>query len=240
MNIIPQPINKILFYDIETVPCEENFDALNDDLAKEWARKYLKSDELQKSANASSSFIYNAALYPEFSKIVAISIGYFSCEEGSNTIQYHFRNFVGENEAMLLTDANKAFAKQLSAGWVLCGHNTNQFDRPFIAKRSFYLGVSCPFYSYGSKKPWEINDIDTMELTKFGSKAGSSLGVIAAWLGLPSPKAELNGREVGELWYSDDEQKYVKIGAYCGKDVLTVAKIVAIMKGYTLDNIKTD
>jgi predicted PolB exonuclease-like 3'-5' exonuclease len=75
------------------------------------------------------------------------------------------------------------------------------------------------------KKPWETKHLlDTMELWKFGDrKSYTSLKVLAAVLGFPSPKDDIDGSEVGRVFWQEDDLD--RIAHYCEKDVLATAQL---------------
>lgn len=108
---------------------------------------------------------------------------------------------------------------------ILCAHNGKEFDFPYIARRFIIneLNLHPMFRLYG-KKPWEIPHIDTMELWKFGDyKHYTSVALLANVLGIPTPKDDIDGSEVAEVFYK--EKNLNRIKNYCEKDVFTVAQI---------------
>jgi hypothetical protein len=74
------------------------------------------------------------------------------------------------------------------------------------------------------KKPWEIAHLDTMELWKFGDyKHYSSVRLLTKVLNIPSPKDDIDGSEVADVFYK--EKDIDRIITYCEKDVVAVAQI---------------
>ena len=74
------------------------------------------------------------------------------------------------------------------------------------------------------KKPWEVPHIDTMELWGFGDyKHFTSLKLLTHILGIPSPKDDIDGSQVREVYYV--EKDIDRIIRYCEKDTLAVAQI---------------
>ena len=82
---------------------------------------------------------------------------------------------------------------------------------------------------YG-KKPWETKYlIDTMDLWKFGDyKHYSSLKLLTGIFGIPSPKDDIDGSEVGRVFW--EEKDVERIAVYCEKDVLAVIQIMMKFK----------
>ena len=85
---------------------------------------------------------------------------------------------------------------------------------------------------YG-KKPWEISHLDTLELWKFGDyKTYTSLKLMAHVLGIPSPKDDIDGSEVRDVFYID--QDIDRIIRYCEKDTIAVAQIILRLRNEEL------
>ena len=75
------------------------------------------------------------------------------------------------------------------------------------------------------KKPWEIPHLDTMELWKFGDyKHYSSLQLLTSILGIPSPKDDIEGSHVANVYYKDKDLD--RIVSYCEKDTIAVAQLL--------------
>jgi hypothetical protein len=74
------------------------------------------------------------------------------------------------------------------------------------------------------KKPWEIPHLDTMELWKFGDyKHFSSVKLLTKILGIPSPKGDIDGSQVADVFYN--QKDIDRIVTYCEKDTIAVAQI---------------
>ena len=117
---------------------------------------------------------------------------------------------------------------------LLCGHNIKEFDVPYICRRSLVHGIKLPkIIDIAGKKPWEVPHLDTMQLWKFGDyKNFTSLRLLAAVFGIPTPKDDIDGSEVGKVyWDENDLQRIVK---YCQKDVFTVAQLLLKFKNQPL------
>ncbi|MBL7752627.1 MAG: 3'-5' exonuclease, partial [Chitinophagaceae bacterium] len=71
---------------------------------------------------------------------------------------------------------------------------------------------------------------DTLELWKFGDfKSYTSLNLLALSLGIPTPKDDIDGSMVWEVYWK--EKNLTRIVEYCQKDVVTVAQILLRMGG---------
>ena len=212
----------ILFLDIETVPEEENFN----DLTKTKQELFALKTQYQRKEDFSPEEFYNrAGIWAEFGKIVCISVGYFTNFNSKERV-FRVTSFFGD-EVKLLEDfknlLNSHFNKPQH---ILCGHNGKEFDFPYIARRMIIHQIELPEkLNLFGKKPWEIPHIDTMELWKFGDyKHFSSLKLLTSILGIPSPKDDIDGSEVGTVFYK--EKNIERIVKYCEKDTVAVAQLL--------------
>ena len=219
--------NHIIFLDIETVPAAARYDDLSEQMQLLWEKKAKTMSEFVNFSDNSARELYNrAAIYAEFGKIVCISVGMFSGEK------FVLHSFADKEERVLLDDFATRLASQLDdPSWAICGHNAKEFDIPFIARRMLINGMQLPrSLNISGKKPWEIPHIDTMELWKFGDyKHFTSLELLAAVFGIPTPKDDINGSQVGQVFWLDGDLQ--RIATYCQKDVLTTARLYLKLKG---------
>ena len=215
---------KILFLDIETVPMVPSYDRLPAPFKKLWDRKaeFLARKEDDTSQNLFSQ----AGIYAEFGKIICISVGFMYNRE------FRIKSFYGEEELELL----KEFSDLLNRYYnhreqVLCAHNGKEFDFPYIARRMLINGLPLPhIINIAGKKPWEIPHLDTMELWKFGDfKNYTSLELLAAVYGIPTPKDDIDGSQVAAVYY--EEGNLDRIVQYCQRDTLTVAQLLLCYLG---------
>jgi DNA polymerase elongation subunit (family B) len=218
-----QPINNILFLDIETVSQYPAYSELPRDWRELWDRKaeYLIRDRV----NDSPESIYGrAAIYAEFGKVICIGCGIIS--GGSEDRKLSIKSFYGHDEREILVE----FCGMLHR-WdtdhhkLLCAHNGKEFDFPFLCRRLVIQGIPVPpILNTQGKKPWEVQHLDTLELWKFGDyKTFTSLGLLALALGIPTPKDDIDGRQVGDVYWNQHD--LMRIVNYCQKDVVTLAQI---------------
>ena len=70
-----------------------------------------------------------------------------------------------------------------------------------------------------------VNHVDTMELWKFGDyKNYTSLNLLATILEIPTPKDDIDGSMVGDVYWNKNDLN--RIGLYCSKDVIAVAQVI--------------
>ena len=137
------------------------------------------------------------------------------------------KSFFGDDEKELLVDFKKLLDAHFNKSeHVRCAHNGKEFDFPYIARRMIVQRIELPKkLNLFGKKPWEIPHLDTMELWKFGDyKHYSSLKLLTAILGIPSPKDDIDGSEVANVYYK--EKNLDRIVTYCEKDTVAVAQLV--------------
>ena len=214
-------LENILFLDIETVPEFETFEELNDEGKALWEHKtqYKRKDEF-----TAEEFYEQAGIWAEFGKIVCISVGFFSFREGSR--EFRITTFFGE-EIKVLTNFKKLLDTHFNRPeHLLCAHNGKEFDFPYIARRMLIHGMSLPGkLDLFGKKPWEVSHLDTLELWKFGDyKHYTSLKLLTNVLGIPSPKDDIDGSQVRNVFYDDNDVP--RICTYCEKDVVAIAQII--------------
>lgn len=214
-------LEHILFLDIETVPEEETFNALDEEKKELFD---LKTQYQRKEQFTTEEFYDRAGIWAEFGKIICISVGYFTFKGDIR----HFRvtSFFGDEKKILRDFSNLLDNHFGQAQHILCGHNAKEFDFPFIARRMIINQVKIPNkLNLFGKKPWEIPHLDTMELWKFGDfKHYTSLKLMAKILNIPSPKDDISGSDVGHVYYV--EKDIDRIITYCEKDVIAVAQIL--------------
>ncbi len=230
-------LDHILFLDIETVPEQPSFNELDDDKKELWDHK---SKYQRKEEYTAEEFYDRAGIWAEFGKIVCISVGYFNINEA--TRKFRVTTFHGD-ELKLLIDFKNLLESHFSAQkYMLCGHNAKEFDFPFIARRMLINRIDLPnkLNMFG-KKPWEIPHIDTMELWKFGDfKHYTSLKLMANVLGIPSPKGDIDGSMVRDVYYNENDLN--RIIKYCELDVVTTAQVFLRLRNENLleaDEIKS-
>lgn len=224
-------IDKILFFDIETVSQYKELSELSDSESNIW-NKYSSSFEKKVTDKHKlpdeNTFEYwgevyrqTAAFYPEFGKVACISMG-FVTKKGD----VKYESFYGEDELDILTNFRKVLDKIEPMGFDLCGHSIKNFDLPFLSKRFFIHGMKLPklFPTYDTK-PWDMKVIDTKEVWSMGNNwALSSLDLVCNSLEIDSPKnGDTKGDTVNtDFWAGNHDE----IKDYCQKDVKALIDII--------------
>jgi 3'-5' exonuclease len=227
------PLHGILFLDIETVPQYPSFD----NMPGEWKDLWIRKSEalLRNREDETTESIYpRAGIYAEFGKIICISCGVLQGIGDQKKIV--IKSFAGENEKILLHEFSEMLRKWsgTTEPRFLCAHNGKEFDFPFLCRRLIINSLPIPpILNISGKKPWEVSHLDTMELWKFGDfKSYTSLNLLAHSLGIPTPKDDIDGSMVWEVYWK--EKNINRIITYCQKDVVTVAQIFLRLQGEAL------
>ncbi len=225
-------VENVLFLDIETVPAFAEYSQLSERLQKLWNRKAERltpSSKLHEELSSPEQLYGRAGIYAEFGRIICISVGAFLKGE------FRIKSFSGHDERTLLMEFADLLNKRYNRPeHLLCAHNGKEFDFPYMVRRMIVLGIPIPhILDLSGKKPWEVNHLDTMELWKFGDyKNYTSLDLLAAIFDIPTPKDDIDGSQVANVYYN--EKDLPRIVHYCTKDVLTVAQIFRRYRGEQL------
>lgn len=226
------PLSNILFLDIETVPQYSDYNELPDEWKSLWDHKasYLirnKEDETVES-------IYNrAGIYAEFGKIICISCGVISGNGEDKKLV--IKSFHGNDEKVVLYQFCEMINKwAIDNSKYLCAHNGKEFDFPYLCRRLIINNLPIPsLLQIAGRKPWEVNHLDTLELWKFGDfKSYTSLNLLAHTLGIPTPKEDIDGSMVWEVYWK--EKNINRIVTYCQKDVVTATQVFLRMHSESL------
>lgn len=218
------PVDSLFVIDIETVSQAPDWSKLDEPWKELWTQKIEK--QLPEGEDPGSFYPKRAAILAEFGKIICISAGYFRQQGGK--LGFRVKSFAGHNEADILKkflhDAHQWQAARKHAAFA--GHNIKEFDIPYLCRRLIINGMEVPAWlDFQAMKPWETNLVDTMQLWRFGDyKNYTSLNLLAACLGVPSPKDDIDGSKVGEVYW--EQNNLPRIVEYCQKDVVTVAQVL--------------
>lgn len=251
-----KPIEKIIFLDIETTSQKEKFEDLSDTEKLLFMERFKKDiemdiDEIKKRYKSKEkkflekmNSVYNlkSPLFPEFGKIICISLGLMWLDGDKYKIKVN--SFYSDDEKELLNNFlthgklpsifNKIpgkFEKKIDDYYSLCAHNGFVFDFPFISKRMIINKIlPPPMFDYAHLKPWELNFLtDTKKEWTFGVfDASVSLKMLCNIFNVPTPKDDIDGSEVkGVYWKEKDLERIVR---YCEKDVVALAGVYLGMK----------
>jgi predicted PolB exonuclease-like 3'-5' exonuclease len=219
----------ILFIDIETAPQKPEFSELPEHFQKLWDKKSIHF----RNENQLAADVYErAGIYAEFGRIICISSGVIIQKNGERF--YRVKSYHDADERKLLNAFNEMLEKFTSnAGKKLCAHNGQEFDYPYIARRTLINGLRLPkILDVAGAKPWEIKDrlLDTLQMWKFGDyKNYTSLDLLCAVFDIPTPKDDIDGSQVARVYYQEGDLD--RIIRYCEKDTLALANLMLRYKG---------
>lgn len=227
-------LTNVLVLDIETVSNTKSYEDLSEPMQKLWG---LKSEQIQRrlpeeeQVSPSELFPEKAGIYAEFGKIVCISVGVFKKVEGE--LKFYLKSYYGADEKKLLAEFSDMLDKFIPDPRYkyLCGHNIKEFDVPYTCRRMLINGMKLPTaLQINGKKPWELGHLlDTMDQWKFGDyKNYTSLKLLCGVFGIPTPKDDIDGSEVGKTFWNEDDVKRIEV--YCKKDVLATARLLMAFK----------
>lgn len=239
-------LGNILFLDIETVSGHKSYDDMPKDLQKLWAQKaksVLKIYDRPLEEEEVIAAYDSAGIYAEFGQIVCISVGFLS-KSDDGELGVRVKSYANRDEKILLQE----FAQLLDQYYnnpnkhYICGHNIKEFDIPYTCRRMLIHGLKLPrlLDIYG-KKPWDLDYfLDTMILWKFGDyKAYTKLSLLTYIFGIPTPKDDIDGSEVGRVFWEEDDLE--RIAIYCEKDVVATAQLLLKYKRMDLpENMKIE
>lgn len=229
-------ITNVLFLDIETVPGNAQYSDLDETWQYLWkhkAKSILKKYDEEVTDEDGAACYDRAGIYAEFGKIICISVGIFRRDKETKELSVRLKSFADDDEAVLLREFSELLNKHYSLPdrHFLCGHNIKEFDIPYICRRLLVNQLPSPaLLNISGKKPWETKHLlDTMELWKFGdNKSFTSVKLLAAIFGFPSPKDDIDGSDVARVYY--EEKDLPRIARYCEKDVVAVMQLMLKFK----------
>jgi 3'-5' exonuclease len=214
-------LEKILFLDIETVAQHPDFSELDEKFKKHWEQK---ASFLAKNEETPEEIYDRAGIYAEFGKIVCISVGFIRNENGEKKLR--LKSFFNDDEKELLIEFFELLNQHYNArDLLLCAHNGKEFDFPYIARRALINQLTIPsILDMAGKKPWEVPHLDTLQLWKFGDyKNYTSLSLLTTIFNIPTPKDDIDGSMVNEVYWKDKDLE--RIAIYCQKDVVALTQL---------------
>lgn len=229
-------LQKILFLDIETTNQCKKYEHLSPKFKAFWQERsaLIRARSFKfKTVSDEELYLLKAAIFPEFGKIICISVGYLS-KSDDNSYRLKSKSFFDGGEAEIIKSFFELTIHSFNdLGYqFISGHNIREFDLPYICRRALVNEIEIPrILNFAGKRPWQVgNLIDTMELWKFGDyKTYSSLELLCHILGIETPKSEVNGQSVPILyWYGNQLNRIVE---YCERDVLATARLLCILTG---------
>ncbi len=218
-------LTELLLLDIETVPAFSSFE----ELPLHWKSLFLDKNAKTMPDGITPGEIYRkkAGILAEFGKVICISTACFY-EREDHSLGLKLKSIYGNDEVQILRVFTELCEKmqKLHPDFQFGGHNIKEFDIPYICRRLLINGIPLPAsLRLHDKKPWEVKMFDTLNWWKFGdNKNYVSLHLLSTVLGIPSSKTDMDGSQVQDVYYRDDNLP--RIVDYCQRDVVVTANII--------------
>lgn len=259
------PIPEPLFVDIETVPAFKDFPdntPLGDLFLKQFRYDFEKilgvgiggSTERKELEKVKQELWHKkASVTAEYGKIVCISVG--KVIYGAECPELYVKTLFDLDEQKLLLEFRNLIMKRKDEDTVrLCAHNGKEFDFPWLFRRMIVNKVIPPsvlnHIAFSGKKvePYNMRLDDTMEMWSGTQwKHMASIALLTEIFGLETPKGDMDGSMVAEVYYSIfkedvselpfDKEDRIKaaikrISDYCAGDIVALVNMFCVMKGY--------
>lgn len=213
-------IKEVVFFDIETVSHEEYLTE-ESPAYDAWCHKLKYDKDVILGEDVVKKYEEKASLYKEFAKIISISYGRVNANN-----ELVVKKLSGDNEKELIeeffSDIQAFVANDIP---FLSGFSILQFDIPFVEFRARVNGVTViPSFDVGGLAPWNIKHvIDIQNLFRGTSLTNVSLVGLCYALGVPSPKSDISGGDVREVYWKNKD--FERIGNYAANDVLATCNL---------------
>jgi hypothetical protein len=231
----------LIFIDIETVRAVKKLEP-GTPIHDAWLYKTRYNNELERKSGEPVTpeeyFDEKASLYAVFAKVVAIVAGRIVPDNLLSVKRYNVKKETKWDEKVMLEEFNNDMINILkkNGNTSFAGYANFGFDQPFLNKRMIINGIKPNILlDTNHLKPWEMTGIDLKNQWQGGSFYPDSLISVAVALGLPSPKSNMEGSQVGEYYYAG---KINEIVEYCVGDVLTEANVYRKFVGRPLLTLK--
>lgn len=182
----------ILYINCQTVGKVFSFDELSDDDQILFQNKLSFNEK-------SELWLKECSLYPEFSKIITITIGYINSKNELKTKQ------LKGDEKVILNDLFEILQKN---DYTLCGLKVKSWLIPYLYRKYIYNNLPIPktILSFLNSKPWEIKHIDIYEMMGLNYNTPITLDLILKNCNLPYNLTKLSGSDIHTTYYlSPDE-----------------------------------
>lgn len=190
-----------LFFDLETIPCEDDHKEEFCEILKH-KKKYSEDED--------GELHHKTGLDGTFGRICCVGI---VKEEGDRITKTVLS---GDEPDML-----KEFWRLSANVHRFIGHNIFDFDFPFLYKRSIILGIR-PRQDLSFARYRNMPIYDTMCEWELWGREKHKLDTLARVLGLPTSKDLMDGSEV---WQYFCDGRLEEIKEYCLKDVELVRQV---------------
>jgi len=232
-------IDKLMFFSIETVASQKEFIGMSLKLQSLFRDKFRKEvDEIsntlivpngmypvavngtvrEESLNLANYKIYllnklyaeKAPLFPEFSKVAAISWGGFIGEDG----KFKLNSVTGDEIAILTTFSESLNKIPYPYTFSLCSFFCKNFSLPFISKRMLVNGIKMPkIIDVEGLKAWERGHVLDLHEEWAMGVYGSYTSLNTLWAMFNIDYETLKPETIHSIYYGDGGNETLKDGS---------------------------
>jgi len=216
-----------LFFDIETGPRpeeelkqlyhEKTLDEFADGCDKRWKAETVAQKFDEYKASAWQEFVRRAALSATTGRVLLIGL----IRDGL------FIPLGDDSEAENIGQFWSLVEDAIATKTRIIGHNSHSFDLPFLARRSWLLGVPIP-REVRQGRYWHPLFVDTMDAWQFGAREYTSLNDIGRFFGVGQKTEGFDGKDFAKFWFGSPAERQQAI-AYNETDLRLTAAIAAKM-----------
>ena len=204
----------LFHFDIETAGEYRSFDELkkNDPRGATLFEGKWKRMGWDQKFTVEESYLDQSGIMSTYGRICCISFGYLD-----NNGNKQIRSFFGEDEPSIVASFNDLLKKIAQKSFNLSGYRINYFDTPWILHKLHKYGIEpADIIKPYEKKPWEMRIVDMADDWKQKFAYSYSFDEMLYELGIPSPKAKMDGSMVHECYHAG---RLEEIRDYCEMDV---------------------
>lgn len=218
-----------LFFDIETGPRpeeelrtfyhEKTLDEFAATCDKRWKAETVAAKFEEYLVTAWQEFVGRAALFATTGRVLLIGV--------LNDGKFHGFGDGVDNEAGIIATFWDLVTDSMEMKLRIIGHNSNNFDLPFLVRRSWLLGVPVP-REIRQGRYWNPMFLDTMEAWSFGQREYTSLNDIGRFFGIGQKTEGVCGGDFARLWFGTPAEHKQAL-EYNEQDLRLTAAIAAKM-----------
>ena len=230
-----------LFFNIKAVLIYPTLDKMKEECISLYDRWMFLAGTKYGDINISEEYSQTkyeekAILYPEFTKIVAITYATLYAKDGK--LERYFKRIANDDEAIIITAFMDVLRELSSEGMqstpyqfpILCGHNIIANDIPLLMKR-FLVNRTNESLPYILKraldtKPWESGIIDTINVWKFNGFMNGSLMLVSEHMELKKKVDLETNADISRYYWKNIEVDAEKTLEYISLQSATLTNLV--------------
>ncbi len=234
-------VYETLFFNVKAVlihPTLEELEANNKPLYEQW--QYIRMTKYKSVVNVPNELYQQyAVLYPEYTRIVAISYATLYVENGNQ--KRLFKQISNDDEYVVIATFMDVLYELSKSGVqsnphyfpILCGYNIISYDIPLLIKRFLlhkekFVDKQLPYMLKRSLniKPWESGLVDVVNVWKFNGFDNPQLMLISEFLGLKKTVDVLPHAELSKYYWDNITETPVETLKYVSLQSATHTNLV--------------